>query len=262
VPLSLPRPDFGVLPRSPLELVVCQVRHDHRILDASTALAIQEALGGRRGAFPRIEQVEIQTAAIGIGPGAFAPMPTEVAQGWHLKSADGAWTAALLPDQFSLETTRYTTWSHFRATFQSLVQAIEGAAAPTMELRLGLRYVDRLTGLPVSEPRGWARWIQASILGPPLHEVLGQGVVSVRQQIDLDLGDARLCVLRHGTVADPTTGGGDQSVYLLDFDVYRQQACRFKGSEVVAVAQDFHEQADALFMQVMTPDLLAYLSGG
>lgn len=261
MPLSLPRPDFGVLPRAPLELVVCQVRHDNRPLEAITALAIQEALGGRAGAFPRIDQVEIHTASLAMVPGIVTPGQPEVAKGWHLKSADGTWTVALLPEQFSLETTRYTNWSEFRTSFEKLVEAVEEIAAPTIELRLGIRYVDRITGLPASKPSDWARWIHASILGPPLHDALGASVISVRQQIDLDLGDARSCVLRHGTVMDPASSSGDQSVYLLDFDIYRQEARRFAGAEILSVAEDFHSQADALFAQVITPDLLSYLSG-
>lgn len=257
---SLPRASLGLLPRSPLELVVCQVRHDDRPLSGAAALQIQEELGGPAGHFPRIEQVEVQTATFAVGPGALVPGPSDIGRGWHLKSADGSWTAALLPGAFSLETTRYTTWDEFRGLLKDLAQAVQRAAPPTIEQRIGLRYVDRISGLRVSTPRDWERWIHRDILGPPLHETLGDNVLATRQQIDLDLGEGRACVLRHGAAGDPTAPPGETSVYLLDFDIYRQQARRFASSDVLAAAEGFHELADALFVQVITADLLRYLS--
>ena len=254
--LDLPSPSFGLLPGSPLELVVCQIRHEERSIEAELALAIQEALGGPDGEFGRIEQVEMHSAVVTIGLG---PSPqAEVAQGWHLKSADGGWTVALMPGHLSLETTRYTTWSDFRPRLAAVVEAVEHEAAPKMEQRLGLRYVDRVRGLPVSIPSDWSRWIHPTLVGPALHQRLGEAVVSTRQQIDLDLGQGRVCVLRHGTVSDPD----GELVYLLDFDVYRQQARRFSADEIMATAQDFHETADSIFEQVISEELMRHLSDG
>jgi uncharacterized protein (TIGR04255 family) len=251
----LPPSSFGQLPRSPLELVVCQVRHEERPIEAVTALAIQEALGGPDGDFGRIEQVEMHSAVLAIGAG--VPPTSDVAQGWHLKSSDGGWTVALLPGHVTLETTKYSTWNDFQPRLEAVVRAVERAAAPTMEQRLGLRYVDRVRGLPVKSPAEWARWIHPSVLGPSLHSLLGEAVLSTRQQIDLDLGQGRICVLRHGMVTDPD----DELVYLLDFDVYRQQARRFSADGIVAAVGDFHRTADSIFEQVISTDLLKYLSG-
>lgn len=259
MPLTLPRADFGYLPKSPLELVVCQVRHDDRPVDADAALAIQELLGGAEGFFPRIEQVELRVASMTVGPGTAFTGPTESFDGWHLKSADGSWTAAVLPGHFSLETTQYTRWSDFEARLADLTQAIASTAPPVMEQRLGLRYVDRLSGLDVSEPRHWSKWIAPSILGPVLHPIVGDGVTSTRQQIDLDLGDGHACVLRHGTVRDTDAPEDAEVTYLLDFDIYRSQSRRFVPGHVAEATNAFHEKADALFRQVITEDLLRYL---
>lgn len=255
MPLSLPTPSFGLLPRSPLELVVCQIRHEERPIEAETALAIHEALGGPDGDFGRIEQVEMHSAVLAIGAG--VPAASEVAQGWHLKSSDGGWTIALLPGHVSLETTKYSTWNDYQPRLEAVVTAVEQAAAPTMEQRLGLRYVDRLRGLPVTSPAEWEGWIHPAVLGPSLHELLGGSVTSTRQQIDLDLGQGRVCVLRHGTVTDPD----DELVYLLDFDVYRQQARRFSADDIITTVGEFHRTADSIFEQVISEDLLKYLSG-
>jgi uncharacterized protein (TIGR04255 family) len=235
------------------------VRHDDRPVDAVAALAIQEALGGADGFFPRVEQVELRVASMTVGPGVASAGSTESFNGWHLKSADGSWTAAVLPGHFSLETTSYRKWDDFEGRLGELTQAIAATAPPVMEQRLGLRYVDRLVGLDVRQPGEWAKWIEASILGPPLHPVIGATVVSTRQQVDLDLGDGHMCVLRHGTVRDGDAPTEAEATYLLDFDIYRSQSRRFVAEHVANATRAFHEKADALFQQVITPDLLRYL---
>jgi uncharacterized protein (TIGR04255 family) len=259
VPLNLPPVDLGFLPASPLELVVCQVRHDDRLVDAQSALAIQDALGGPDGFFPRIEQVELRVASMTVAPGMVSPAAAESFNGWHLKSADGSWTAAVLPGHFSLETTSYTRWREFEDRLNELTRAVAGTVPPVMEQRLGLRYVDRLTGLGVREPEAWAKWIASSILGPPLHPVVGVAVTSTRQQVDLDLGDGHLCVLRHGTVRDGDAPADTEASYLLDFDIYRSQSRRFVSEHIATGVKAFHEKADALFRQVITDELLLRL---
>jgi uncharacterized protein (TIGR04255 family) len=242
--------------------VVCQVRHDDRPIDAEAALAIQEILGGADGFFPRVEQVEMHVASMAVGPGVPAAGSTDSFNGWHLKSVDGSWTAAILPGHFSLETTKYTRWSEFEALLQALTRAIATTAAPVIEQRLGLRYVDRLIGLGVRDPSEWARWIVPSIIGPVLHPVIGDAVVSTRQQIDLDLGDGHGCTLRHGTVRDVEAPSDSEVTYILDFDIYRSQSRRFVPDHVGEATTAFHEKADALFRQVITDELLRHLGGG
>jgi len=99
------------------------------------------------------------------------------------------------------------------------------------------------------------------MLGPPLHEVLGEAVKQLRQEVELDLGGEERCTLRHGVVSDPSAAPGQEALYLLDFDLFRQQASKFTSAGVVAGAQNFHEKADALFRQIITPELLHYLQG-
>jgi uncharacterized protein (TIGR04255 family) len=226
-------------------------------VSVDTVLAVQEALGGSDGFFSRIENVERHTAALTIASGAMGSPAPEVVHGWHLKSADRGWTAALLPEQFSLETTRYTNWGEFHSRLRALIEAIEKIDVPSLEQRIGLRYVDRLVGLPVTAAVDWARWISAPILGAPLHDVVGPAVRSVRQQVEFDLEGDTVCALRHGLATEPD---GD-AVYVLDFDMYREKAQRFSGKALLGAANQFHQQADALFQQVITDDLLTYLSG-
>jgi uncharacterized protein (TIGR04255 family) len=235
------------------------VRHEDRSLDAATALRVRDALGDLAPTYARIEQVEVRTATIALG-GGLAPGMAEVSYGWHLKSPDGAWTIALLPDHFSLETTRYPTWAEYRETLAKLVRAIATEASPSLEQRVGLRYVDQVQMDNIDAPADWAQWIEPYVLGPILHSELGAAVLATRQQVDLELDGGSRCVLRHGTARQELGGPAEPPTYVLDFDVYRQSATRFDADEVLAAADHFHTHADALFQHVVTDSLLRYLA--
>src|SRR3546814_14422937 len=106
----------------------------------------------------------MRVASLTVGPGITTTNPTESFSGWHLKSVDGTWTAALLPGHFSLETTNYTRWPDFSERLSELTSAVAKVLPPVMEHRVGLRYGDRLTGLGVKDPADWEPWISPSIL--------------------------------------------------------------------------------------------------
>ena len=65
--LELPDPDTSVLPRSPLRLVVCQVRHDRTFaaVDATRVVALHRDLVDR---YPTITEAAVQAFGILAGP--------------------------------------------------------------------------------------------------------------------------------------------------------------------------------------------------
>src|SRR3954453_15486492 len=115
---------------APLAMVVCQVHYDTNlaVADATTARALHDALGGRTGSYPRVQQ--IQSPAAGGG--------------WRFVADDERWAVAALPDRVSLETTSYENWDHFRERLQAVLAAAAEQLEPAVEQRLGLRYINRL----------------------------------------------------------------------------------------------------------------------
>ena len=71
-PLRLPDPRETPLLRSPLSLVVCQVRHERVVAatDTRRALEVQERLAGR---YPKLEERRLASVAVTLvgpaGPG-------------------------------------------------------------------------------------------------------------------------------------------------------------------------------------------------
>jgi uncharacterized protein (TIGR04255 family) len=256
-PLQLPEPADVPLVRSPLVLVVCQIRHDRRlaVAETRTGLAVQRMLGDK---YPEIGQQHAASMEVVMGPGAGAPHVNHEAipGGWRLQSDDGTWTVTLLPEAFSIETSSYSGWTDFRARLHDLVAAVVSTYAPELEQRIGLRYVDEIFHPEVSEPHGWKGWIDDDLLGPLAHPALAGSVRAAQQIVDFDAGGGHRVILRHGT---SQVVNDQRWVYLLDHDCFRQAGREFNQDELMASADALHKVALQVFQAAVTPEMYAYL---
>jgi uncharacterized protein (TIGR04255 family) len=263
MPLDLPAADKTQLAHAPLELVICQVKFDETVAisDSRTILDVHTRLGGRAGQLSKVQESQVQVMEVPMGPAGPAGLPTtKTHRGWQLASDDGTWTATLLPDSLALQTTAFTSWKEdFGPRLHDLIDAVAEAAKPSMEQRIGVRYVDRIAIPDVHVPGEWDSWIAPELLGPILHARLGPGVRTIMQQVDLDVADDVRCTLRHGAMPDPNRRGMYQ--YILDADVFREGLRGFSSADVRAAADDFHDAAVKIFQQAITPKLLHRLRG-
>ncbi len=261
--MRLPEPDRTPLARSPLQLVVCQVRFEETLAvsDPKLMFAIHERLGGRTGRYPKLEAVKGSRLDVQISVTGASLLPSESPySGWRLSSEDG-WTVSVMPDHFALETTSYTTWDgDFQSRFAELTDAVQSEIGPATEQRLGLRYIDRVSEPPVETAAGWRGYIADEFLGPVLHNVLGSAIKTTQQQVVLDLGEGAQCLLRHGFFADQNQEG--RLTYLLDFDVFRSVLQPFDADGIKAAAGQFNELSLQLFQQATTPELRRILAAG
>lgn len=258
-PLELPPPNDVPLAKSPLSLVVCQVRHDRNLAasDPKRALAVHAQVSD---AYPRISEATNQTIGFVAGPGgAQVSQPAEQLKGWQFRSQDEAWTASVQPEWFSLETSAYTTWEDFRARIAALTKAVASEVGPAVEQRVGLRYVDEIKNPTVVDPRDWASWIDDALLGPILHASLGPALRSTQQVLELQAPENLGVILRHGSLALPSAS---QSLYLLDIDCFRQQGRPFEEDDVLGTLERLHTLALQVFQASITPKLYDYLADG
>ena len=256
--LVLPEPSTEKLERSPLSLVVCQVRHEVNVAasDPKRALQVHDAIQGQ---YPALDPHAGQELTVTAGPLGVQTMPGAVQRGWRMRSEDQGWNALVMPDFFSLETTSYQDWPDFRGRLEAFTRAVATAMGPSLEQRVGLRFIDRITHPDVASPKDWARWIDGAFLGPIVHERIGDGVTTSQQIIQLDAGGGRLLMLRHGAVRDP--GAGGEWTYLIDQDWYVQRGRTFDAEQVLEAAESLHTLALQVFQQAITPDLFEYLKG-
>jgi len=260
--LQLTEPSTERLERSPLELVVFQVRHEHNptIGDAKLALEVHEGLGGRDGRYPNFDEAAGVALNITGGP-AGVSTTSDQQRGWNCRSADGFWTVVLMPDFFALETRAYTNWTDFSARLDELVRIVEATLRPSLEQRLGLRFIDRIRDPAVQAPGGWEGWIDDRLLGPVLHSAFGPAVKQIQQVLQLDGGDDMEVLLRHGCVLG---GSSEKPVwhYLLDHDCSRSGGRAFSADDIHDGVERLHMLALAVFQAAITRKLFAHLRGG
>ncbi len=257
--LDLPEPIKTQLKTSPLDLVVCQVQYDHNlaVADAKVARAFHEALGGRDGQYPLVEQIEMQNVKLALGPGIAAPTSSGTA-GWRFADREGGWFITLMPDHVALETTAYTTWEgEFRDRLEKTLGAAAEEIEPSLENRLGLRYIDRIEDESVETPKDWARCIEPALLGVPLHEGLGSGLLSAQQVAVLELAEDVRCGLRHGFAMEKA----EVAAYLLDFDIYREESRAFGVEGILEAADRFNEFALQLFQASLVKECWEGMAG-
>jgi uncharacterized protein (TIGR04255 family) len=256
-PLALPEPSTVTLSRTPLQLVVCQVRHDRNlaVADGGRVLAIRDQLG----VYPRMEEMAQQEIGVVIGPaGPSSFSGGEPQRGWRLLSEDGAWTAALQPDFFALECTGYTSWTEFRERMRDLAEAVLAHLQPAVELRLGLRYVDRITVPVMERPQDWSGFINERLLGPIQDSQLGPAVISLQQVLELQGPESVQVLLRHGTQFDQSSGTWP---YILDTDCFRNDGRRLEADSLLQGTDMLHTLALQVFQTAITSQLHQLLAG-
>lgn len=251
--LNLPAPSEARLPRSPLQTVVCQVRHE--ALDESTlkgrARAIRDQL---KDAYPTLRPAEGGGVVV-----SGAPSNVTVGQElrWQLNSGDGSWTAIVANDFFALETTQYLDWDDFRSRLEDFVSAVLSTSDIAVELRVGLRYVDRLHEPTALHPADWSQWIRPAFVGPLADESLGPATTSFQGITQFDGGDETRANLRYGCFLEETD---KRWAFVLDHDCFRETGDDLTLDGLMATLEQLHTLALQLFQAAITPAYFEYLS--
>lgn len=260
VALELPPAKDEPLGRSPLRLVACQVRHTGvaRLGEVSVGLAIHEAMGGQEAW--RLEPVQTQTMRVtaGVQPLTSGGPPLEFQTGgWRLVSHDGRSTATVMADNFALETTAYPGWESFSDALFKLIDSACEVLQPEAELRLGLRYINRIEQPELLRSGDLFQWISEGLLGILRHPI-GPGVVASQQQVQVDAPDGLRAVIQHGFFQDQGIG---RLAYLMDIDTYRESVRVFDRKDLHSGIDALHSLTLRLFQSMITEQMYEYLRG-
>jgi uncharacterized protein (TIGR04255 family) len=255
--LELPDPDRSRLTKSPLDLVVSQIRFDQRsnVSTPTVGFGFQKILAERAGRTWRVEPIE-GPRPMNITISAEGPQVStgELLRGWRFTASDNTFVLVLMPDSLAIETRQYTQWSDFRPMAEQAIGCLSQQVGPEIELRVGLRYVDRLRDPSIDRPVGWAAKLQPALHGLVGHEQLGGAVLNQQQQIILNLDGPGECRFAHGTLRTE-----DGLEYVLDYDLYRQDARPFDGTSVINALDLFNTEALKLFQASVTPNTIEEL---
>lgn len=256
MPLTLPEPVTDQLGKSPLKLVVCQIRFEEKpaIAEPDAGLSIFESLGGANGPYPNFSEFRGEQVDITVSPGSsIAAQKTQLA-GWRLASEDQNWSVILLPTSVALETKAYASWTNdFEARLRSIIGALVEQVRPQIQMRLGLRYIDLISRPEIASPRDWHEWIEEWLLGPMMNPEIGAAILSAQQQVEIDADNGTRCTLRHGTVLD---AANSKPAYLLDWDIHVDAPRAFDQESILGSLFAFNRLALRLFQLAITPKML------
>ena len=183
---------------------------------------------------------------------------------WRFHEVDGPWSVALAPNFLALETRNYTSRDDFLQRLRHILQALRENVSPDVVDRLGIRYIDRVSGMNLQDLQELVRPEVAGILGTPLaedvHHALSEHVFSLPEEVGQVT--ARWGLLPAQVTVDPAVVDVlDEPSWLLDIDAFRAETQPFDIDEIANQAQRFAERIYSIFRWAVTDEFLRRYGG-
>lgn len=195
--------------------------------------SFQERLGERYVA------LEAEAPRPQIGLGAVTPQPPggDPETVWRFRRSEPGWTISLSSTSLALEAVEYLDFDDFAAELSEVVRALDEVFAPRVEVRLGLRYVNRIADERLRK-RGVAFFVNEQ-LASPVGADLGNDLVGSLAELRFREGGGTLAI-RHGLI--------EPARYLLDFDRFSAEERDFAPSSIIERVKRFHGLIERLFV--------------
>jgi uncharacterized protein (TIGR04255 family) len=217
----------------------------------------QEAL---RDTYPVLRPERIREFL--MGPQEVAPVQSQVV--WRFNDVDEKWRVSLAPDFIALETTAYASRGDFMNRLQVALRSLSEHIGPKIVDRLGLRYIDRVSGQNVDDITMLVRPEVSGVLATPLaasaQHALSESLFMVpeaKSQLRARWGQ----VPPHGTVDPAVLEPVETLSWILDLDMFSLGSRPFDTEALVAEARTYAERIYALFRWVVTDEFLRRYGG-
>ncbi len=256
-PVTLAPIEEIVLSTAPLIRVIAQVRFPLVVaIEQRDFIApFQEAI---RADYPQLRQE--QTQALVLGPGGLSPADKE--RVWRFSDISGHWRVTLAPTFLALETTSYTTRLEFFDRLRRVLDVLERRVEPKVVDRIGIRYVDRISGEPMGRiadlVRPEVRGITGTIAEQHLQHSLTESLFVLEESRLL----ARWGRIPPGVTVDPNAIEpiGEAS-WVLDLDMFSAEPMPFSASGVARVGEEFARRIYTFFRWAVTDEFLRVFGG-
>jgi len=256
-PLVAPSPVEVPLGNAPLVRVIAQVRF-FEILAVERrdfVASFQEAL---RATYPVLRQE--QTQGLVMSPVGMTAAKPQVA--WRFTDVSEQWRVSLTSNFLALETTKYTSRADFFVRLRAVLEALDEHLEPRLLERLGVRYIDRMTGTAVAEI--------ADLVRPEVRGISGTAaathmVHSLSESL-FKLPDAQVLArwgrLPAGATVDPAAVEPIQEEsWILDLDMFSAAPMPFVVDRIIADAQRYAERIYTIFRWAVTEEFLRRFGG-
>ncbi len=178
---------------------------------------------------------------------------------WRFHDASDTWRVSLAPDFLALDTGRYTSRDDFLRRLERVLQALKAHVDPQIIDRLGVRYIDRLSGDNLTDLRHLVRSEIAGILSTPLSECARHAIAENMFELPDDAGQvtARWGLIPANETIDPAAVEAiDEKSWLLDVDAFQAETRPFDVDALVRQARGFAERIYSIFRWAVTDEFL------
>lgn len=223
------------LPEAPLKFVIAQVRFApvYAIERRAEVAGFQARLGDRYIAQePGPPKPVMAMRAVTPHPPGVDPETV-----WRFQRPERDWTISLSSGSLALEAARYLDFDDFARELSRIVKAVHEEFRPGREVRLGLRYVNRIEDERLGK-RGVAFFVNEQ-LAAPVGGDLGNDLLGSLAELRFRERGGTLAI-RHGLI--------ETSHYLLDFDRFSAEERSFTPASIVERVKRFHSLIERLFV--------------
>lgn len=249
IAIKVPKVELEHLPKAPLKLAIAQVRF-------APVYAIE-----RRGELAGF-QARLGDSYVATEP---APPPSTMARQavtpqppgaepetvWRFHRAERDWAVSLSSTSLALEATRYLDFDDFAGELAEIVAAVDEEFEPRQEVRLGLRYVNRIEDERLRK-RGIPFFVNEQLVAP-VGADLGNDLLGSLAELRFRERGGTLAI-RHGLI--------EPSQYLLDFDFFSAAERDFSPASIVKRVRGFHGMIERLFVWSLSERYLKELRRG
>jgi uncharacterized protein (TIGR04255 family) len=259
-PLGGKPPTEHHLSKAPLERVIAQIQFPVmlKIEDRSAVADFQESI---RRDYPVLQEIQAQTLQIQMGPTGPSAIPV-ANRNWHFSNAVGTWKVVLARDALTIESTSYESRADLLARWKGAINALNAVFRPGIVLRIGTRYIDRITDAPFKR---FETLINSKQLGSAVGHLKKHLKHSLCEAyFEVEEGELRL---RWGVM--PAMMSPDLSAiaqlpnesFVLDIDVWSMQQREFDPDALLTAFQQLTERAYSVFRFAVTDEFLNVYEG-
>lgn len=240
------------LARAPLVNVLAQVRYPKVPLFSTEegAGAVQERLRERYPILRRGPAI-----ALAITPSGVVQQMSQSSL-WRLQDRDGTWTVTLSDEFISIETRTYISREDFCTRLDEALAAISNIGEPVIYDRVGVRYINQLTGEAADGIRELVRPEMHGALSVPLPEQAELTLTlteALFRSADGHQLRARWGRLPENTTVDPAVPPVTARSWILDLDSFTDDSGDFNPSVLSELTRYLADQAYRFFRWAVTP---------
>lgn len=251
-------PDRIPLEPDPLIHVVAQVRFAPvlSVRDQSFIAPFQEDI---RGAYPLAQKAVQQQVA----PGARGMLQVAESVLWRFSDVSSTWEVTLSENFVSLACSNYSNRDDFLHRLGSALEAVAGRIRPVLTSRVGVRYINRLSGTEIGR---LPQFIRPELLGLASAKLGSGEALSELTEAEFVTDAANL----HGrwgylpatAVYEPVIDPIDEPGWLLDLDAYATVTTPFDARSCVTEAKRYTDIVHGFFRWAVSDEFLETRGGG